>query len=558
LKFDPTGRTLTTEKARLPTGLKDLGIAIWGGKLYTFGGSAPTSNRIFRIDPADMKVEIMEARLPSHRSAVGAISVPKGILLLGGTAGAGEPWNEVVLYRPEFDKPESATIPWPASSFKPTATVFDSEVQWIFGGPDIKYIVTGSFPPFQVHRYDVKKDSVLALNPGEAYFQPGFLSIPGRAGIGFLERPTPECPAGCAYFFGGNEPDCCAPTDAIVRFDPVSRTSTQLHARLPAAVFSPEVVAAGDRLVVLGGTTTMESFTATDTIVEYDPGSDQIEVAPQRLPWKWDGLQAFWTGTEAIVVHPENDRGEQPELASYDPRSNHLDVHEVPLLEQAPRGGFIDDAFWLQGRGYLVGTGGWHCEPSCSTIYEFDPETHDVIQLESVPGGACCGPASPADHFAIVTAWRLDSEWPPRDNGDPRPPGPKCCRLFRFHPANSPPAAGIMGTIGNEAVRLSSSSKDLEGKVVSLEWRFGREFVDSENLSSLPGLDRPFWRMTEPRRGVVSLLAGDDQGAFDFAKATFDLPPEAPTQRVAGPGFGLILIFGVGSLATARTWNRKR
>ncbi|MHA1962937.1 MAG: hypothetical protein ACW99U_22335, partial [Candidatus Thorarchaeota archaeon] len=97
-----------------------------------------------------------------------------------------------------------------------------------------------------------------------------------------------------AYIFGG-EDGVPVNLDEILKYDPISRTSTVMDSVLPAAGGQMSVAWDGTFAYLFGGTT-QGGGSKRDSILKYNPSTDTLTVMTEVLPSPRYSTAAVWTG----------------------------------------------------------------------------------------------------------------------------------------------------------------------------------------------------------------------------------------------------------------------
>lgn len=233
-----------------PSGMPGGAASVWTGRyLYTFGGivchdetCVPTT-AIHRVDPASGLASLMSARLPGAAVLPSAVWSGRYAYVFGGYC-EGEPCADgagIVRYDPLLDTVETMKAELPS----PRAATY-------------------------------------------AIWAP---------------IPTPECPAGCGYVFGG----CCSANNEIVRYDPIA-DHVSVAAAFPSnsagGRWSAPAVWSGRYAYVFGGVTCPgpDGCRHTNEIIRFDPVTGSTRVEAARLPVPRGGMASTWHRGAAYMI----------------------------------------------------------------------------------------------------------------------------------------------------------------------------------------------------------------------------------------------------------------
>lgn len=306
------GVSVETPADGLPSPRWGAPLASDGAFAYAFGGAVDAAAfapdewyawkallSIARVDLASGETRTMRARLPAGAVVGGAFfdarpspDCPAGCaFVLGGGPSPAEASSAILRYDPVRDAIETLASQLPEPILDPALVWTGTHALLIGGGSP------------NVIRFDPATGDVTDLGP----------SAPGdvRAMVGVFDpRPTPECPEGCGYLFGGKgSPDTNPPTttvllqrDLILRVDASTGRVVPVPARLPVAVEAPTVAWDGERALVLGGRTcSLAGCSRSDQAFAFDPRS--LEVT--GLPSLGDGIEnasSLWHEGRVVIV----------------------------------------------------------------------------------------------------------------------------------------------------------------------------------------------------------------------------------------------------------------
>ncbi|MDE2509622.1 MAG: fibronectin type III domain-containing protein [Elusimicrobia bacterium] len=267
--------TVTAQTATMPGAqFENMGIAAFPatGKIYLFGSATPTgsTNQILQYDPASDNLSVAPTTLRDAIQGPAAAYHPgkNKIYVFGGIyGGCGLPCSPGLIQ--EYD-PSSATISTKSATF-PTVPTSMSAVYfpptnkiYIFGGDN------GVSVSSAIWVYDPTADT-LATMSAVLPSSPSWTSAAYDPGTNKI------------YVFGGMHAITRVVYSDVIRYDPIADTATVVAA-LPnpewrtAAVYQP----ATGKIEVFGGT--KDSGLVNNTIAEFDPATNAVDVRPTVLP----------------------------------------------------------------------------------------------------------------------------------------------------------------------------------------------------------------------------------------------------------------------------------
>jgi len=179
------------------------------------------------------------------------------------------------------------------------------------------------------------------------------------------------------YVLGGSDSEDDMPTDAILRFDPLTETVVELPEKLPSPRDRFALVWTGRYAFLFGGV--QGRHTLLDQIVKYDPQTGNVTILPERLPTPRFCTVAVWTGKYAYLFGGCDENGHLDEILRYDPSTGELEV----LEERLPSGRRYITACW-DGR-YAFITGGTTGAKALDEIVRYDPQTGNVTVIARLP-----------------------------------------------------------------------------------------------------------------------------------------------------------------------------
>ena len=243
-------------------------------------------------------VTVEEARLPTARSGPAAVWADGKAYVFGGHDGRGHV-DEVLAYDPARGRLTLAgRLPEPLFT---AAAVWTGEAAYVFGGS----ADGGGTGLTAIVRFDPRT--------GEAVRVADLPEPTMAASAAWDPRPTPACPEGCAYVFGGSSTLRTYSRD-VVRFDPSTHTVTPLGAVLPRAHRLAAAVWVGDHAYVFGG----YDGVPLAQVVRYDPATNEAtSLAP--LPSARYGLGAALTTAGVRLLGGSDDATDLPDVLAFDP-----------------------------------------------------------------------------------------------------------------------------------------------------------------------------------------------------------------------------------------------
>lgn len=254
---------------------------------------------ITRVDLASGDTRTMRARLPAGAVAGAAFfdarpspECPAGCaFVLGGGPSPAEASSAILRYDPVGDAIETLASALPEPLLDP-ALVWTGTHALLIGGGSASVI-----------RFDPVTGAVDDLGPnapGDAHAMVGV----------FDPRPSPECPEGCGYLFGGKgSPDTNPPTttmllqrDLILRVDASTGRVVPVAARLPVAVEAPTVAWDGERAIVIGGRTCVTTGCSRSAqAFAFDPRTLEVEALPS-LEEGIENASGLWHDGRVVIV----------------------------------------------------------------------------------------------------------------------------------------------------------------------------------------------------------------------------------------------------------------
>ena len=235
-----------------------------GKVIYIFGGRNETNltTAVVKYDVSSGKVSDAGFRLPQPRMSACAVLVGDHAFVFGGADGGLELDTILAIDLPDGPvRTLDARLPSPRIGL--VAAVSGGMV-YLFGG----------------HSNGTKIANVTRFDPGSENISLTGASLPsGRAGMGVAtgERGI--------YLFGGKtDPGA---SDEVLLYDPAKDNLTVLPERMPYTVYHAPAVVFEGKVLIIGGNAQFPDWNvskATDTIIEFDPGTGKSKTLPARLP----------------------------------------------------------------------------------------------------------------------------------------------------------------------------------------------------------------------------------------------------------------------------------
>ena len=222
-KFDAESQTITTLDTTLPTGINAIAAAAVGKKVYLFGGwdtSNSAIKTIFMFDTESESLTTLDAELSKTAYSVAAAAVGTKVYLFGGSSDSS---NRDTIQVFDADTNTISTL----SAKLPTAT--DTTVAAI--GTDI--YVFGGTGLTTIHVFDTKTNTLSLLSTA----LPKALSSLPAVAVGTK-----------VYLFGNS-----GRSSEIHMFDAENETVTCLDDTLPTAANSIGAAAVGNKVYLFGG-----------------------------------------------------------------------------------------------------------------------------------------------------------------------------------------------------------------------------------------------------------------------------------------------------------------
>ncbi|MHA2136240.1 MAG: Kelch repeat-containing protein, partial [Candidatus Thorarchaeota archaeon] len=177
-----------------------------------------------------------------------------------------------------------------------------------------------------------------------------------------------------AYIFGG-EDGVPVNLDEILRYNPISRTSTVMDSVLPAAGGQMSVAWDGTFAYLFGGTT-QGGGSKRDSILKYNPSTDTLTVMTEVLPSPRYSTAAVWTGSEALIFGGTDNSAVFDDILKYDPLRDEISNSSSRL----PSARYDASAGWDGSNAFIFG--GQRGSIFLDEILRYEP-TNDTIALMS-------------------------------------------------------------------------------------------------------------------------------------------------------------------------------
>jgi len=243
-------------KKGMPTARVGLGTAVVDGKIYAIGGlrteTVPLSV-VELYDPGTNSWDTTKESISTPRSDVAACTVNGKIYVIGGTTDVGGGIFAGTSIVEEYDP---VTNSWTSKTDKPTpgwglrASVLDGKI-YVTGGNIQWPNITAALEVYDPvnDNWDMTRTSM----PEPKYSHS-------------------TCPFnGNIYSFGGWNNCSTGPMYKKVQvYDPITDEWTP-KTDMPFAIGELSAVTVGDKIYLIGGTSTLHPFTSIETVLEYDP-----------------------------------------------------------------------------------------------------------------------------------------------------------------------------------------------------------------------------------------------------------------------------------------------
>lgn len=257
--------------------------------------------------------------------------------------------------------------------------------------------------------------------------------------------------ADSVYLFGGMAPvtfgDESHPvrsfsySASVHRFDPEGGTLEVLDKELPAALADPTTITLGGRVYLFGGQAGPGRTGYLDTIIEFDPETQESIVLGPTLLTPRAGMGGTEVEGRVVLVGGISERANLAEVLVYDPENATVEALEsrLPRAIIWPAVQQVDDQVYvLGGRQPAVQGSGWG---PTKMIQRIDLEKDDVVLMDAqLPKGlyraasgvldgrillyggeSGCGPTAPTDSVLAYSP-RLDAPWNLSAQPQIRPP----------------------------------------------------------------------------------------------------------------------------------------
>lgn len=296
---------VTTPNVTMPTEAGTSAV-YHGGDVYLFGGTgcapSPYCDLIVRYDTETFTFQTMNARLPQGRAYTSAVMAGGYAYIFGGVGeenGETKAFANVWRYNPLSDTLTDMGVGLPTARAY-TSAAWDGQSAYIFGGTiPGPFVVVGLGEA--ILRYTPSTNTVSLMNaklPGgglsgtSAVWDGTRIVVAGGA----YTDPSPSSPPYYwypgAYYF-----------DGILHYNPASDTLQQAPNKLPSPRFGMSAVWNGQSAYMMGGEECLSVCTLLDQIVRYTPTSGSVTVMGARLTTPRSYTSAAWGGTYVANVH---------------------------------------------------------------------------------------------------------------------------------------------------------------------------------------------------------------------------------------------------------------
>lgn len=294
VRFDPVARTALVEPTALPTPRYGTS-AVWDGNYaYIFGGNnggvGTSREEIVRYDPLTKVATVMGARLPTGRFGSSAVWDPTNkVAYVFGGYGQGGATNQILRYDPATDRVTAMAATLPTARYQ-TSAVWDptSNAALVFGGYALVPSPAISYSSPEIVRFQPALDT--------AVVEPASLPS-GRHGT------SAAWDGQYAYVFGGYNGNAGANTylDEIVRYHPLSKAVTTMHATLPTARYATSAVWDPNSRVayVVGGS---GPSGVVHEVIRYTPAPSLVAGQAERIFATLAQIQALAESLPGVVA----------------------------------------------------------------------------------------------------------------------------------------------------------------------------------------------------------------------------------------------------------------
>ncbi|MHB8633080.1 MAG: Kelch repeat-containing protein [Thermoplasmatota archaeon] len=221
----------------------------------------------------------------------------------------------------------------------------------------VGYVFTGNLGDGQYSRGIWKIDPTVTP-PSSTFMGDLFPANVGHTAAIWDAAVTKDCPAGCAYIFGGVERSGWTPSSTIWRFDP-SQPALTAVATFPVGLYGVNAVFDGTSAYLFGGATGgyawAPPFQASTAIWKFTPPAT-LERAASSLPVAQAQGSAVWDGKVAYIFGGVTADGTfSDQIFSYDPAAQGGAGALSELSTRLPRGEAFTTAVWEGDHALIFG-----------------------------------------------------------------------------------------------------------------------------------------------------------------------------------------------------------
>ena len=299
-----------TTKTDMPTARLSMGTAVVDGKIYAIGGGRTENLPLSAVEVYDPTTNNWDTKtpMPTARGAFGCAVVDGKIYAIGGGLFGPSPLSKVEVYDPVTDSWDDTTkAPMPTARSAVEACTVNGKIYVIGGTLQNSYILEGTSI---VEEYDPATNSwtTKANKPtptwglracvleGKIYVAGGNIKWPNISAVLEVYDPVKDewitkssmlipkySHSICAfneniYSFGGWNNCSTGPFYTKVEiYNSITDKWTQTI-DIPLALGFLSAVAVGDKIYIMGGTSTLHPFRSVKNVYEYTPHLDLFEM----------------------------------------------------------------------------------------------------------------------------------------------------------------------------------------------------------------------------------------------------------------------------------------
>jgi N-acetylneuraminic acid mutarotase len=306
------GQEPWTEKTPMPTARLSMGTAVVDGKIYAIGGGRTETSKLSVVevyDPVTDSWDITKTPMPTARGAFGCTVVDGKIYAIGGGLFGPSPLSIVEVYDPVTDSWNDTTIaPMPTARSNVAACTVNGKIYVIGGTTQNSTILAGIST---VEEYDpvtnswTKKSNKptpawglrACVLEGKIYVTGGNIKYPNITAVMEVYDPikdeweTTKAPilipkyshSICVcneniYSFGGWNNCSTGPFyKKIEVYNSITDKWIQTT-DIPLPLGGLSAVTVGDKIYIMGGTSTLHPFTSVKNVYEYNPDHDLLSL----------------------------------------------------------------------------------------------------------------------------------------------------------------------------------------------------------------------------------------------------------------------------------------